>query len=73
MLLIDILDYMPENQNVCICGQSDYGTLSTSASVAIQVLPKRILRSEVICVGSAQDPDTISILLKRSFTDNKEG
>ncbi len=72
MLLIDILDHMPRNQEVCIHGQSDYGALSTSVSSAIQVLPDRILRSEVECIGSGKKSDTIAILLKNSFTDKEE-
>ena len=71
MLLIDILNHMPRNQEVCVHGPSDYGNLSTSVSIAMQVLPERILSSEVECVGSGKNSDTIAILLKNSFTDKE--
>lgn len=72
MLLIDILDHMPRNQEVCVHGQNDYGVLSTSASIAMRVLPERVLSSEVECIGSGKTSDTIAILLKNSFTDKEE-
>ncbi len=71
MLLIDILDHMPRNQEVCVHEQNDYSALSTSASIAMRVLPERMLISEVECFGSGKNSDTIAILLKNSFTDKE--